>query len=78
MQTKSVPCVRVYLEPQDILHSGRLSVAHARVKEAGGDGDAQRFARHSSVGATRVAGNDPERAEQEHQQLLRMQRQRGY
>lgn len=66
-----------YLKLQDILHAGRFSIAHARMKEAGGNGHPQRLTRHPRVRPDRIARDHTERPEEQHQQLLSVHWQGG-
>lgn len=66
----------IHLKFLNVLKFGRFAVGDARVEETGGDADAQRLAAHPSALFFAVRGDHTERAEQQHKQTLRVDRQR--
>lgn len=61
-----------YLVAQHVLHARCFAIANARLKEARSHRHADRLTAHAGAGPFRVAGDDLERSEQQHQQALRV------
>lgn len=65
-----------HLEPLHVLHLCRLSCRHTGVEEGWRDRDAERLRRHSRLRPLAVAVDHAERAKQENQKVLRVDRER--